>query len=152
MSHIHDDCGHSEEEHAQQIEGMYEDLSSGNLAPLYQTMPADLLALNMQGIFCELFVRSEDDVEFAQILADTVKIIGNTLIKGEVDYEDNPEENIREYYLKARKDWREQMDRLKDNPEAFAADANAEIERIISAHGVADLPKEDGDDLPGFYL
>lgn len=152
MSHIHDDCGHSEEEHAQQIEGMYEDLASGNLGPLFQTMPADLLALNMQAIFCELFIRSADDVEFAQILADTVNILGDTLIKGEGNYEDKPEENIREYYLKARKEWRESIDRQLDNPEAFAADANAEIQQLIWEHGVANPTKEDEDDLPGFYL
>ena len=140
MSDDTHDCGHTEEEHLQQ---MQEAVLDGDMTPIFAMLPPDMLIHNIKMIVNELFVRSQDDEEFERALELLNGLIHRILLNGE----EEPE--TRENLLKARASYTGMVE-----GQQFQAEAEDELRIMLEQHGVLDDTPQAAiqDEQYGFYL
>jgi squalene cyclase len=141
MSETHD-CGHTDEEHAAQVEEMMKQVMQGNLAPVFQAMPSELLALNLEILIGEIFVRVPDDETFLHVMEGVERGAREILVEGREN------EELREQLLENRGQYKQMVEE-----EAFAAEANDEISQLLDTYGVVpEKAPSVKDEWPGQYL
>ena len=135
-------CGHSDEEHEADLEEATEIIMGGNLSPMFQAMPVDMLMLNVEVMIAELFVRAENDETFLAIIDKLAQGAHEVLVGNEDD-------EIRQHLLESRATYAKEVE-----DQQFEHEASAEIGQMLEEFGVipeAAPPVED-DNWPGQYL
>ncbi len=140
MSDEHNDCGHTEEEHAAQLQNIVKEVSRGNFAPLMPQASHEGLMETLQAGAIEIFIRAESLNEARAIWDNLDGLVRDTFRGDNAEDSKHPEEFT--HVMEARDQYQARIEQT-----VFEEEALDGLDELFRNNGTLD------DDPPaGFYL